>query len=112
MAKVYEWKIIQLKTALLEDGLTDVVKTIFWEYSLSEIFNDELLIVKQDGIYECSDPNPNSYVPYKDLTEKQVIEWVENSLDITEINQLLNYELNKLKNNKLVYLPLPWIQNV
>lgn len=104
MAAQYKWVISQLDTAPSEDGLTDVVKTVHWIYQ--SIDGNYSSIV--DGKMLCDTPSDTDFTAYPDLTEDQVISWLEAGLDVDALKANLDQQIEDQKNPPIVNLPLPW----
>jgi hypothetical protein len=53
-------------------------------------------------------PQPDDeLIPFEDLTEEQVIEWLGNQIDLVEIESVLDAQLNELQNPSRAN-GLPW----
>lgn len=85
----YKWIISGLETSPQEGSLTDVVKTIHWR-----------LKADQEGssvdVYDSLNMNTvdeENFVAFEDLTEEQVISWLESSLDVESLKQNLQQQL-------------------
>ena len=102
------WTITTLDCKPNVDGLVDYVVTAHWDCTATDgtysgrVYNTTSFEV---------DPNKPNYVPYADLTEAQVVEWVQASLGAetvaaTEENVLQQIETQK--NPPLVSPALPW----
>jgi hypothetical protein len=102
----YKWVIAQLDTAPSEDGLTDVVKTIHWRYQAqdAEYFADVY------GSMACATPSETDFTAYPDLTEDQVISWLEAGNDVDALKTYLDAQIETKKNPPIVNLPLPWAE--
>jgi hypothetical protein len=104
MAKQYQWVIAQLDTAPSEDALTDVVKTIHWRYQATDAdYSSEVY-----GAMACATPSDTDFTAYDDLTQDQVISWLEASLDVDALKENLDKQIDDQKNPPIVNLPLPW----
>lgn len=104
MATEYKWVISAMDTAPSEDGLTDVVKTVHWRYQAqdAEYFADVY------GTMGCATPSETDFTAYPDLTEDQVISWLEAGLDVEALKSNLDAQIESKKNPPIVNLPLPW----
>lgn len=103
----YTWTISSMETAPSEDGLTDVVKTIHWRYKgvdgdyQAEVYSS----------YSCPSPSSTDFTAYEDLTEADVIGWLEAGIDVDAMNTNIDSQIENLKNPPIVSLPLPWENN-
>jgi len=100
-----DWTVSAMDCKVSEDGLSDVVYCIHWRCSATE-----------DGysasVYStCSvpGPNPESFVPYADLTQEQVLEWIwANGVDKAATEAAVQQQIELQKNPVVVSPPLPW----
>lgn len=103
----YTWTISSMETAPSEDGLTDVVKTIHWRYKgvdgnyQAEVYSS----------FACPSPSSTDFTAYEDLTEADVIGWLEAGIDVDAMNTNIDSQIENLKNPPIVSLPLPWENN-
>jgi hypothetical protein len=102
----YKWVISAMDTAPSADGLTDVVKTIHWRYQAqdAEYFADVY------GSMACATPSETDFTAYPDLTEDQVISWLEAGNDVEALKTYLDAQIETKKNPPIVNLPLPWAE--
>jgi len=100
----YKWVISAMDTAPSEDGLTDVVKTVHWRYQAqdAEYFADVY------GAIACATPSETDFTAYPNLTEDQVISWLEAGNDVDALKANLDAQIEQQKNPPIVNLPLPW----
>lgn len=106
MAAQYKWIFSNnsLDTAPSEDGLTDVVKTVHWIYQVI----DGNYTASIYGAMGCATPSETDFTAYPDLTEDQVISWLEAGLDVDALKANLDKQIEDQKNPPIVNLPLPW----
>ena len=101
----YNWVVSSLETAPVDGELNDVVKIVHWRYQAV----DGDYQAETYSTYACGEPSPNDFTAYPDLTEADVISWLENGLDIPAMQQSLATQIEGLKNPPIVSLPLPWV---
>ena len=101
------WNVVQLEAYPEKDGLTDVVFIVHW--TLTAVDGDYTGSV-YGSVGVTLDPSA-PYTPYADLTQDQVVGWVQDALGA---EQVASYEANVLaqiesqKNPTVVTPPLPW----
>lgn len=115
MAITNTWAVQQMDCYPEVDGETDVVFTVHWTLTGSE----SAVVDGVDKVYVGSvygsqavpvDPEA-SFTPYADLTETQVIGWVQSAMGA---EQVASYEANVATqianqiNPPVVTPPLPW----
>lgn len=110
MAIQYKWifEDNSLDTAPSQDGLTDVVKTVHWRLAGTDgdIYADTY------GAMACATPSETDFTAYPDLTEDQVISWLEAGLDVEAEKEKVAAKIQEIKNPEIVNLPLPWMKPV
>ena len=98
------WSIISMQTQKQLDGLTDVVISANW------LCKDDNDIVRTGGVVEFTPPQ-SGFVPYDQLTQMQVLQWVFDSLgegEVLSIEANLDTQLAYQQNPPVVILPNPW----
>lgn len=109
MTNTFEWIVTQMTTKPSEDGLTDVVILVNFFRNLLQIDDDGKEWFAQSlGNYECPTPSSTDFTPYPDLTEDQVIGWLEAGLDVPSIDRYLEANIELQKNPPTIILPNPW----
>ena len=104
----YTWIISQLDTAPQDGDLHDVVKTIHWRYQGTEVVGDKTYTAEVYSSYGCAQPSDTDFTAYPDLTEDQVISWLEDGLDVSSLKANIDAQIENQKNPPIVNLGLPW----
>ena len=104
MSTTYQWVVNELSTAPSEDGLTDVVKIVHW----SRIATQDEIVVPSYGTMYCTTPSETDFTAYPDLTQEQVVGWLDAGLDVLTIDAYLDKQIQDIINPPLIVLPLPW----
>lgn len=107
MAITYTKVINQLTCYSEVDGETDVVFTINWT-----LFGNEGTL-SASGYYGTSVPlnTGEPFIPYADLTQEQVLAWIDEYTDPTLMASYYQYIADKIEEQKIVVTPpLPWQQ--
>ena len=100
----YTWAIAQLDCAVQENDLEDVVKTIHWRLQAT----DGTHSADCYGSVGVGEADPEAFTPYSDLTQDDVIAWLESSLDVDQLKEVLAGQLATLANPPIVSPALPW----
>lgn len=98
------WQILQMKR-IISTGL--VIEVM---YKVTGIQNKMFDSVK-DTITIYGDPNDPNFIPYEQLTESIVIDWVKSMVNVTSIeNQLQTTINNKIAESlaQTASIGLPW----
>lgn len=107
----YNWVIAQLDTAPQDGELHDVVKTIHWRYQGTEVVGDKTYFADVYSSFACAQPSETDFTAYPDLTEEQVISWLEDGLNVTSLKANIDSQIENQKNPPIVNLGLPWVNN-
>ena len=107
MAITNTWGVVQLDAYPELDGETDVVFTVHWTLSATDgTYNGGVY-----GSVGVTLDEGAAFTPYADLTEAQVIDWVQDALGE---EQVASYEANVAQqisdqvDPPVVTPPLPW----
>jgi len=103
----YTWNISRMDCAPSEDGLTDVVKTIYW--GLTGI-DENGVSAYMSNSYPLPSPTPEGFTDYSLLTEETVIGWLESNLDVGYLHTYLANQIASQYNPPITPLPLPWMK--
>jgi len=106
---VFEWGISQLNCAVESEGLPDVINMIHWTYSATQVDGDKIWYASTYGASSVAQPNPQNFIPYADVTEAEVISWLEQILPVEAMQLALENNIALQINPVEVTLPLPWL---
>jgi len=104
MSITYTWSFPKLDVAKAENGLTDVVKTIYWCYDAT----DNKVSCGTYGAVALDAPNPSEFTPYLALTADWCIAACSDKINMTEINQKLADQIDLLNNPPVVPMVPPF----
>jgi hypothetical protein len=104
MAIAYSWTFPQFDVAPSEDGLSNVVKTIYWR--LDAI--DAGISAGGYGSVGLDAPDPDAYTPFDKITEKWAIDVVSGKIDLAQVQKALASEIEKKKNPPVVPMQPPF----
>ena len=104
MAITYTWNVNTMDTAPSANGLANVVKVVHWRLAAT----DGTYTAETYSTVSLDSPNPDDYTAFSDLTEAQVISWVEAKLDMDKIKEGLEKQLEQLANPPIVVKQGPW----
>ena len=112
MANTYNWKINKLDVKKEQDGLTDVVYDIHYSY---EAVSSELNANNQPheasilGVCSIQAPDAENYVQFDQLTKDQVVAWLEESLEVDELNNALDGIISEFVTPSIESKNAPWL---
>jgi len=99
VANTYTWNFTQLDAAQSEDGLTDVVKTVHFQYqAVSDQTNDDghPYASMSYGTATLGSADSGSFTAFDSITQDQVKGWVLAALEKTEeeMQSMLDERIN------------------
>jgi len=107
MATTYNWTISAMDCVPQEDGHTDVVVTAHWTVSATDGTYNASVYGTQSFTFDST----KSFTPYADLTQEQVVGWVQEGMGIdavTALQENLDTQIANQINPPIVTPPLPW----
>jgi hypothetical protein len=107
MTTTYQWTIQAMDCVPQEDGHTDVVVVAHWNVSATDGAYTSSVYGTQSFTY---DPE-TSFTPYDQLTQEQVVGWVQAGMGIdavTALQENLDQQIANQVNPPIVTPPLPW----
>ena len=106
----YTWRINAVDCYTSKDGLEKVAYNVHWSYFATNGEHTASMI----GVQSIGEPNPDNFVAFEDLTEDDVISWIESAMDVEQMQANLDKQIEDLVAPKVVTLQLnkPVIQPV
>lgn len=101
----YTWNFPAFDCRVNEDGMQDVVTTVHWRYNGT---NEDGISAEIYGAQAVGTPTPDAFTPYPDLSEEQVIGWMEETLDVEAMDLNIAEQIELIINPVYVTLPPPF----
>lgn len=89
----YNWIVSGVETVPQENGLNDVIKIIHWRLELI----DNELIVDEFGAFALAPADPSSFVDFDNLSQPDIINWLEAGLAIKHSDEDIKSPLDIIK---------------
>ena len=89
----------------LDKKLDKVVTTVHWRY---EGADKDGITAETYGAQAVGDPNPDAFTAYPEISEEQVIGWMESVIDMEAMNENIATQIELIKNPVQVTLPPPF----
>jgi len=105
----FKFVISALNCAVELEGLPDVIQCIHWRYQATQVDGDKTWFAETYGASGVAQPNPQNFIPYADVTEAEVISWLEQILPVDAMQASLEANIALQITPKEVTLPLPWL---
>jgi len=102
----YTWSISGMKMAPSLDGLTDVVTNVQFKYTGTD--SDSGFSADFQGAIPVGTPDPSSFVPLADLTEVEVIAWVQSIYPMDHPNEMVQKGIENQIAPTNEDAPMPW----
>lgn len=106
------WVISAMECKVHEEDMTDVVILIHWRYQAREINAEKEYFAETYGATSVGMPDPESFTPFDELTEEQVVNWLEAELDVPKMTESLQENINLQINPVTVTLSPAWNQSL
>jgi len=106
MANTYTLKIIKLDVKLLEDELQNIVYQAQFKYIAKS--EDDQYSAVMSGSCPIQDPDPENFIPFEDLTEQMVSDWILNIVDFEQLQQALDEQITKKQYPTVESKNVPW----
>jgi hypothetical protein len=113
MSVNYSWSITSLNCVEQENTLENVVKSIDWKLVASDTHNEKVIDSYVVGNTSVSNPDEINFINFSNLTQEQIVTWVEQTIPAEELEIYRNYLAGKLDLQRVVEtvsLPFPWDQ--
>jgi hypothetical protein len=104
----FSWVISQLNCAVESEGLPNVINQIHYRYNATQEHDSKIYFADTYSVASVGQPNPQNFIPYADITEAEVISWLEEILPVEEMQAGLEANIALQINPVEVTLPLPW----
>jgi hypothetical protein len=101
----YKWIFSAFDCRVDEDGMQDVVTTVHWRYNGT---NEDGISAEIYGAQAVGTPTPDAFTPYPDLSEEQVIGWMEETMDVEAMDLNIAEQIELIINPVYVTLPPPF----
>jgi hypothetical protein len=108
-ATVFSWTISELNCAVESEGLPDVINQIHYRYNATQEHDGKIYFADTYSVASVAQPNPQNFIPYADVTEDEVIGWLEEILPVEAMQLALENNIALQINPVEVTLPLPWL---
>jgi hypothetical protein len=105
----FEWVISELNCAVESEGLPDVINQIHYRYNATQEHDGKIYFADTYSVVSVGQPNPQNFIPYADVTEAEVIGWLEQILPVDAMQLSLENNIALQINPVEVTLPLPWL---
>ena len=104
MANTYHFKINAVDAHVSQDGLDNVIYNVHYSY-IGEDENGN--VASQIGVQHVPYVDPENFTPFDQLTQADVISWIEPQLNIEEFKSNLDAQLTEMATPTMVTLQVP-----
>jgi len=107
MNNTYAWVIDKLDVTSFVSGKSNVVNNAYWHIEATDGVNNVKVYGNQPLTYAAG----ADFVPYENLTQEQVLEWVKTSMGdkVAAMEAVADVRLSNLLTPIIEKLKLPWI---
>lgn len=90
------WTISKLECKVLENGLAKVAYVAHWRFKVTEEVDGEAYDTETYGANRLSDPDPDNFTEFENLTKEQVVEWIVASMEEGQVDNITNGLLDQI----------------
>jgi hypothetical protein len=98
----YNWIISDLVAKIQDGELSNIIETVHWRYQAT----DGEHTADVYGSVGLEAPDAESFKPFEEVTEADVIAWLESKLDVEAMQEGLSKQLDAIANPTHVSLNL------
>lgn len=104
---IYSWLFSNFRVQRVQNTLEDVIITVDWR----RVAQSDTLTADIYGQVSLTTPDPENFIPFDQITEQQVTDWVVQALtpaQVAEWDASLATNLEQQRNPPVVNLSAPW----
>lgn len=90
----FNWIISAMDCKVSEGTMTNVVHTVHWRYNATEKKDEKIYFAEMYGACPVGEPTPEDFTDYESLTKKQVVSWLEATLDVKSMQENLTKQID------------------
>lgn len=102
----YKWIFSAPEVLISLNGLTNIVSKIFWRIDC--FVDDEKYKASYSSSTNVNQPDEQYFTPFEELTEEQVISWIESIEDIDQIKEYLANQIELQRNPVTTWVDFPF----
>jgi hypothetical protein len=99
----YSWEIKRLTGKAQDQGLSNVIDSISWEYKVED---SEGNTAKLNGRVILDPPSQENFIEKELLTKQEIVGWLESLLNLDRIKSIVDRKLSESLDNKSIELEL------
>ena len=103
MANTYKWVISSLEAKIQEGELSNVIESIHYRYQAEDADGNVADVYGSVGLEA---PDADSFIAFENLTDSDVIGWLEADLDVESMKAGLDAQLEEIANPTHVTLSI------
>lgn len=92
----------------VDEKLDKVVTVVHWRY---EGLDEDGITAETYGTQAVGEPNPDAFTAYPEISEEQVIGWMESVMDVEEMQANIANQIDLIANPITITLPPPFNKN-
>ena len=91
------YKIFPFRCRINQDGLTNVIESITWEFTEPTDVDGTTYDLTVHGTTKLPNPDPNNFIQTDSLTKEQVVSWIETYEDVDGmLSHMVNVKRSQL----------------
>jgi len=103
------WVISAMDCKVQENGMTNVVTNVHWRLRGVKPHEGTTYTAEEYGCTAVGEPDPLTFTPFEELTQEQVVGWLEQVLDVAAMTTRLEQNIDLQINPVVQTLPPAWM---
>ena len=91
-------RIVAMDCYVDKDGLKDCIHNVHWSYEATDGTNN----VNSIGVESLDVPSEEGFTPFDELSEDDVVVWLEAKMDLDSLKANLDDQLDKIANPVII----------
>ena len=91
-------RIVAMDCYVDKDGLKDCIHNVHWSYEATDGTNNATSI----GVESLEAPSEEVFTPFDELSEDDVVAWLEDKMDLDSLKANLDDQLDKIANPVII----------
>lgn len=91
-----------------EQDLNNIITLIHWRYNATSEIQQKSYFVETYGATILHSPSGENFIPYEQITEQQVISWLETLIDVPAMQLSLEADIELQINPTDIVISLPF----
>lgn len=101
----YNWTVGPFECILNQDGLEKIITMVHWRIRGTD---EDGIWAETYGTQAVGQLDPETFTPFTDISQEQVVGWLEALIDVDDMKARIDSEITTLKTPVVATLQAPW----